>query len=232
MDVRERVLALTAQGLPPTDIARRLLICRQTVYRYQRNSAAQGGGVPTAKPAGGYRWSIMKRDTLVAMARLALAHPKWTVQQIKEHAVQQGILSDPAPSDATLYRSLHKTGLTYGRVQFVDAKTTRDPLIALERRLFRESQQRDSAFASHSLLFSCGYSFIEGTTQEDSAKRAALSPSSNVRNLCCVLLVLAPFADPRRSHSPADPSPSTQDLGRAQDKMASAKPAALSSSSR
>jgi transposase len=141
-DLRERVMRLLAAGHGPSDVARRLLVSRQTVYRYRRAAAEQQAAVPTPKPAGGWRHGKVDRRQIVALARLALEHPKDTLEELRRRAAHL-FPADDVPSRSAISRALHKAGVGQRRARFVDKRTESDPLIALERRLFKEAQKND-----------------------------------------------------------------------------------------
>jgi transposase len=130
--LRERVMALLADGLGPTEVARRLLVSRQTVHRYRRAAEEQQQPVPIPRPSGGWRHGKVDRTQLVALARMALEHPKDTLEELRE-------ASGLAVSTSTVSRALHKAGVGQKTARFVDKRTESDPLIALERRLYTEA---------------------------------------------------------------------------------------------
>jgi transposase len=151
-ELRERVMDLLAEGVSPTEISTRLRISRQTVYRYRRAAQAQGQRVPEPKAAGGYRWSKLKRDDIVALAQLVTEQPKITLKELNALAQDQRLVSEPI-SDSTVARALHKTGLKKRKASYRDLRTVSDPLIARERRLFREAQRQDPVLAPNTLLW-------------------------------------------------------------------------------
>ena len=141
-DLRSRVMHLLSAGYGPTEVSRRLLVSRQTVYRYRRAAEEQRREVPTPKPAGGWRHGKINRAQIVALAKLALEHPKDTLEELRRRAVHL-FSPDDVPSRSAISRALHKAGLGQRKARFVDKRTESDPLIALERRLFKEAQRND-----------------------------------------------------------------------------------------
>ena len=111
ISVRARVMQLLAYGRSPTEISRQLLISRSTVYRYIQAAQIQNVEVPQPKPARGFRYSLLNREILRKLGDLVAHHPKYTLQELKEESIKQGILIKPLPSDSTLYKALHKIGL-------------------------------------------------------------------------------------------------------------------------
>jgi len=140
-DLRSRVMHLLGDGHGPAEVARRLLVSRQTVYRYRKAAQEQGQEVPTPKPAGGWRHGKIDRAQIVALARLALEHPKDTLEELRRRAVR--LFPDDLPSRSAISRALRKAGLGQRKARFVDKRTESDPLIALERRLWKEAQRGD-----------------------------------------------------------------------------------------
>ena len=152
-ELRERVMALLVAGISVTEIAQRLQISRMTVYRYRQAAQEQQQEVPEPQPAGGYRHSKLQRQEIQALAALALKHPKDTVDELRDRALQpQGILTAPV-SRTTVWRALQKAGITHKRVSFFDPKTQTEPGIAYERRAFRRAQKQDPLFEPSKLLF-------------------------------------------------------------------------------
>ncbi len=141
-------MSLLAQGVGVTDISRRLLVSRHTVYRCKRAATVQALAVPVARPAGGYRWSRLDRSALVGLARLSLAQPKATLDELLGLAVVQGIIR------WRVSVSLHRLArpAQYGplaQARLLRRRAHRDgPRIALERCLFREAQRTDADLAA------------------------------------------------------------------------------------
>jgi transposase len=84
---------LLAEGVSKTDIARQLRISRMTVQRYVTAAQEQEQPVPEPRPAGGYRHSKLTRTEIAALATLTLQHPKDTVQELQQRAIQEGLES-------------------------------------------------------------------------------------------------------------------------------------------
>ena len=140
-DLRSRVMRLLRLGHGPSEVARRLLVSRQTVYRYCKAAEEQQATVPAPKPAGGWRHGKINRAQIVALARLALDHPKDTLEELRERAADAQVFpAHGLPSRSAVSRALHKAGVGQKSARFVDKRTESDPLIALERRLFKEAQ--------------------------------------------------------------------------------------------
>ena len=142
-DLRSRVMHLLGDGYGPSEVARRLLVSRQTVYRYRKAAEEQQAAVPRPKPAGGWRHGKIDRAQIVSLARLALEHPKDTLEELRQRAAGAIFPADDLPSRSAISRALHKAGVGQRRARFVDRRTESDPLIALERKLFKEAQRVD-----------------------------------------------------------------------------------------
>lgn len=135
-DLRARVMRLLGDGLGPAAVAARLMVSRATVHRYRSAAAQQQAEVPRPAPSGGWRHGKVDRAQVVALAALALEHPKWTLAELRD-------ASGLDVSASAVSRALHKAGVGQRRARFVDARTESDPLIALERRLWKEAQRSD-----------------------------------------------------------------------------------------
>ena len=84
-------------------------------------------------------------------AQWALQNPKWTVRELRQHALTEG-LCGPAqvPSETTVWRALRKAGLQRKRASFRDAGNA---AIAAERGAFQRAQRQDPSLAAEQLLF-------------------------------------------------------------------------------
>jgi transposase len=135
-DLRARVMRLLAEGAGPTEVAERLMVSRATVHRYRNAAERQRAAVPRPAPSGGWRHGKVDRARLVALARLALERPKLTLEELRDAAGLD-------ISTSAVSRALHKAGVGQRRARFVDRRTESDPLVALERRLWKEAQRGD-----------------------------------------------------------------------------------------
>ncbi len=86
------------------------------------------------------------------VAQLVMQNPKLTLKEIIHLATQRQIVSAPV-SVASMHRALKKLGLKHRKAVFVDQRTQTDPLIVLERTLFREGQREDEMLLADKLLF-------------------------------------------------------------------------------
>lgn len=141
-ELRARVMKLHDDGIPILEISARLLVSRQTIYRYLDAAEEQDALIPKPKPAGGYRVSKVNRDIIVNLAKLSMEKPKLTLDELSTLATERKIWSKPV-SISTIWRVLQKAGITHKRAGIHDPGTETDPLIAFERRLFRELQYSD-----------------------------------------------------------------------------------------
>jgi transposase len=147
---RAQIMDALAAGRTEREIAAWLRVSRQTVWRYARAAVQQGRAVPEPQPMGGFRWSKITREDVTAVSGWALEQPKRTLVQLGELMREH---ERPEVSVSTVARALHKTGLKKRRARFVDERTHSRPLIAAERRAFREAQRHDPAFGAERLLF-------------------------------------------------------------------------------
>ena len=124
-DLRARVMLYLQQGISKQAIASRLSISRSSVLRYQKASIAQSVAVPSVRPRGGYRSAIalLNRQQVLKLGELLLQHPKLTIRELKQLAVDSAILNpEQVPSDTTVWRAIRKLNLDFSKVEYVDPK--------------------------------------------------------------------------------------------------------------
>jgi len=164
--IRERVMELLREGHSLSEVAERLRISRLTVLRYKKMAQDQNATIPQPKNMGGFRYSKLNRRQIEQLSEYLIQHPKLTLEELREIAIEKGILksSEPAdiPSISTLWYVLNKkAGMHFGRASFRDPKTTSSgsPLaeggspIAIEKNKFKVAQKKDKDFSISKLLF-------------------------------------------------------------------------------
>jgi len=124
-DLRARVMLYLQQGLAKQAIANRLSISRSTVLRYQKTAAEQSKPIPSVRPRGGFRSAIaiLDRQQILKLGEMLLQHPKLTVRELKQLAVDAAVLDpEKVPSDTTVWRAIRKLNLDFSKVVYVDPK--------------------------------------------------------------------------------------------------------------
>ena len=177
-DIRARVMASLDAGSPKSTTAKNLQISRSTVYRYLQASQKQNLSVPEPRNQGGYRWSKLNRDKIIALARIALENPKLTIREISDLRARGFFLLVMLPVTPPSGVLCTKRSYTTRKHHFLTPKTVTDPIIVLEKRLFLEAQKRNAAFKASNLLF-----FDETLVSEHEQQHYAWSPASEKAKL-------------------------------------------------
>jgi transposase len=151
-DLRARVMLYLQQGLAKQTIAQRLSISRSTVLRYEKAAVAQSVPIPGVQNRGGFRSAIamLNRQQILKLGEMLLQHPKLTIRELKQLAVDAAVLDpEKVPSDTTVWRAIHKLNLDFSKVVYVDPKGSKQYLSRLQRETQDAENQEEEKKNDH-----------------------------------------------------------------------------------
>ena len=106
VEQRYRAVLEVLDGAAVTDVARRYGVARQSVHRWLRRYAAEGGIANLADRSSRPRWCPHQMPAVVEARVLTLRreHPAWGPARLGHELVREGV--DPLPGRSSIYRAL------------------------------------------------------------------------------------------------------------------------------